>query len=134
MNSGVDFKKTFGTASAATPKANARDERPKAQFWLNIGYQAGVVLEGEDEPRFISLPVGIPLDNVEPLPVNSRNATWAAQQQARNALHDQIVDLAKTLAPGETRILNLQIELRHVNDEAPTVAAHENPFLQPLSL
>ena len=50
------FARTFGA------KAAPATDKPKSQFWLNLGY--GVTVEGEDGPedRFVSLASGIPLD------------------------------------------------------------------------
>lgn len=131
----LQFNKLFGTAPTATASTPAKsDDRPKAQFWLNIGYQANGVIEGEDAPRFISLPVGIPLDTMETLPTNSRNQVFALQQAARNDLMAQLLEAAGKLQAGESKIVNLQIELRRVNeDQGPVDTAH-SPFARQLDL
>lgn len=133
--SALNFNKVFGapkpTAAAATP---AQDDRPKAQYWLNIGYQANNVIEGEDAPRFISLPTGIPLDTMEVLPTNSRNQVYALQQAARNDLMAQLMKAASQLGSGESKIVNLQIELRRVNEDAGPVDASHSPFARELDL
>lgn len=49
-------KFTFGQSNAAAT-STAKTDKPKAQFWLNIGYVAN---EGSDDEKFISLPTGIP--------------------------------------------------------------------------
>lgn len=128
----IDFNKTFGKTA---PKAGkpAAETRPKSQFWLNIGYDSGIA--GEDgKSKFVSLPAGIPLDGQERLPVNSRNAEFSAFQSARNNLMDQIQAVAEALAPGEEKILNLQIQLRRINEDAAEVPAEENAFVRTLSL
>ena len=121
--------RTFGarSSSAAAPS----DDRAKAQFWLNVGY----VSEVKDEDgtyRFVSLAQGIPLDNIEALPTNSRNQGFAQFRQAQNELRDDLLAEAKKLKPGEDVIFDggpngLSIQLRRVQDEqaAPT---GENPF------
>lgn len=129
--SGIDFTKTFSANNAA--KAVAASDKPKAQFWLNIGYDSGVVDE-DGTSRFISLPLGIPLDTQDHLPTNSRNNEFAAFQSARNDLLDQILAHAAKLTPGEGCILNLQIQLRRVNDEAAPIDNGVNPFVKQLSL
>lgn len=131
----LNFTKVFG-APKATPAAagTAQDDRPKAQYWLNIGYQADHLIEGEDTPRFISLPVGIPLDTMETLATNSRNQVYALQQAARNDLMAQLIDHAQGLEPGQSTIVNLQIELRRVNEDAGPVDASHSPFARKLSL
>lgn len=127
-NGPVDFKKTFGSKTAAAPT-----DRPKAQFWLNIGYDSGIE-DDQGNPRFVSLPQGIPLDGQEHLPTNSRNSEFAAFQSARNDLYDQLMQVAQSLAPGEEKIVNLAIQLRRVNEEAPAIAAADNPFARKIDL
>lgn len=129
----IDFGKTFGGDKPAAQGKN-RSDLPKAQVWINIGYTAPAVLEGEDAPRFISLPMGIPLDTQEKLAANSRNANFAKQRQAQNGLLDQLMQLASQLAPGQTRIVNLEVELRRVNEELEEAPVADNPFMKTLSL
>lgn len=135
------FQRTFG--GLASPNAPARqDDRPKAEYWMNIGYATEVAIEGEGETsyetRFVSLPTGIPLDTQEKLPTTSRNQVFAAFQGARNDLLDQVMEVAKQLEPGEERIIGdtggLQIQIRRVNGEAPQVAKEANPFRRELNL
>src|SRR5690606_19606928 len=121
----VDFQKTFGAGSGNVQ--SGKDDRPKAQLWLNIGYDSGVP-DDDGKTRFVSLPTGIPLDTQEKLPVNSRTRDFAAFQSARNDLLDQILSVGKTLAPGEERTLNLVIQLRRVNADLEAIPADENQF------
>lgn len=132
----LQFNKVFGAPKATTAASAAptQDDRPKAQFWLNIGYQADGIIDGEDAPRFISLPVGIPLDTMETLPTNSRNQVYALQQAARNDLMAQLIEHAQGLAPGASTIVNLQIELRRVNEDAGPVDTAQSPFARKLDL
>lgn len=137
------FARTFGGLTAPTAGARPNDDRPKAEFWMNIGYTSEIAVESEGEEtryekRFVSLPTGIPLDTQEKLQTNSRNQIFAAFQGARNDLLDQVMEVAKTLAPGEEKIIGeageLQIQIRRVNGEAPQVAADANPFRRQLTL
>ena len=93
---------------------------------------------GEIESRFISLPTGIPLDTQEKLTINSRNQMFSAFQGARKDLLDQIMDVAKMLAPGEEKIIGeaggLQFQVRRVNGEAPVAKLSGNPFRRPIML
>lgn len=132
----LNFEHTFGK-----PQANnsSKDDRPKAQFWLNIGYPVTVKNgEGVEEQRFVSLPTGIPLDTQEPLATNSRNAEFAAFQAARNNLHDQFMAVAAKLQPGEEKIIGLgdsglALQIRRVNEESAPVSNGNNPFVAALS-
>lgn len=131
----LNFEHTFGK-----PQANisSKDDRPKAQFWLNIGYPVTVKTEAGEEQRFVSLPTGIPLDTQEALPTNSRNAEFAAFQAARNNLHDQFMAVAAKLQPGEEKIISLgdsglALQIRRVNEESAPVSTEHNPFVAALS-
>lgn len=130
----IEFNKTFGSKTAPAAK---KDERPKSQFWLNIGYETDVV-DDNGENRFVSLATGIPLDNMERLQTNSRNREFAAFQAARNDLYDQIMDVAKSLEAGESKIIatadnGLAIQIRRINEDSADIPANENKFSRRLS-
>lgn len=115
--SGIDFAKTFGAGSNSAPATSS--DRPASQFWLNVGMTAG---EGDKE-RFVSLPMGIALDNQKPIAIRGSNEDYNAFTGARNDLLEQLQTLAATLEPGGEAIIGLQVQLRRVNDavEAPVV-------------
>lgn len=125
--------RVFGARSSAAGPAT--EDRPKAQFWLNVGY-VSKVKDDDGTYRFVSLAQGIPLDNVETLATNSSNQNFAFFRQAQNELRDDLLAEAKQLKPGEDLILEagpsgLTFQIRRVRDEqaAPT---GENPFRQKL--
>lgn len=125
----IDFApKKFGAAAVATPAA----DRPKAEYWLNIGYQSDV-LDDNEQPMFVSLPQGIPLDTQEHLKTNSSNNKYAAFQSARNDLMDQLIAHASNLQPGEATEITLTVQLRRVKDEVAPINPAENPFTKKLS-
>lgn len=130
------YEAVFGKNKAPTTNGNgaAKTDRPKAQLWLNIGYQQPVIVDGEEVEEFVALAQGIPLDTIEKLPANSRNDSFRARQAAQNNLHDQLMQKAATLEPGEEVIVNLKIQLRRVNDEAAPVADDANPYVRQLDL
>lgn len=114
-------------------KKSVASEKEKAQFWLNIGYSSGVTDENGEE-KFVSLPLGIPLDTQEHLATNSKNAEFAQFQAARNDLLDQLMEAAKSLAPGESRVVKLEVQLRRVNEEAAAIPADQNMFARKLAI
>ncbi len=139
----IDFNKTFGAGSnLGGAVSNDRRDQPKAKIWLNIGYVAENVpvsgsTTGEVEDRFVSLPMGIPLDTMEKLPTNSRNLAYAQFQAARNDLHEQIMQAAQSLEPGEDAIIGtsggLCIQVRRVQEERGSPAVDDsNPFAKQL--
>lgn len=122
------FNKTFGAKAAETTKSN--DAKPKAQFWLNIGYVAN---EGTEDEKFISLPTGIPLDTQEPLPTNVSNEDFRALRSAQNDLLEQLIAYAQDLEPGQSGIIQLQVELRRVKGEEKAIAPDENKYARKLT-
>jgi len=135
----IDFSKTFG-ANRAAPAAAGNSDRPKAKFWLNVGYSVPVTYSDPvtnaitEETKFVSLPVGIPFDTMEKITVTSRNDEYAALQTAQNDLHDQIMAAVNSMKPGETQILNLEIQVRRINEDRPAIAPEQNAFVRKLDL
>lgn len=124
-------KSVFGTAQNA---ANGRrEDLPKAKYWVNFGYTVQMQNdEGAIEDRFVS-GCGVGLDTIKPRATNSSNEGYALFNQACNDLHEQFMAEARTLKPGETRIIStdpvtgLQVQLRHVQEER-TMPVEGNPF------
>lgn len=131
---GIEFNSTvFGQRSNSRTGASDRASQPKAQFWLNVGYY---VDEGTDDERFVSLPVGIPLDTMERVSTRSSNIDFAQFQAARNDLLEQFQTLCSDLKPGDQHVIRceggLSIQIRRVNDEAAAPAVDEtNRFARP---
>lgn len=123
-----EFSKTFG-ATNNNAASNSAD-RPKAKFWLNVGYTAN---EGTEDAKFISLPTGIPLDTQEPLSTKSSNEDFRAMRCAQNDLLEQLVAFAEGLEPGEEGVIQLQVQLRRVKEEAAPIAADENKYARKLT-
>jgi len=127
------FGRTFGQAAPAAA-TTAPQDRPKAQWWLNVGYEVDYPVEGGGtEKRLVSLPTGIPLDTQQPIKNNSRNPTYAEFIGARNNLLEELMAKAQTMKPGEVVEVPLMIQLRCVNDEENAPAAPEkNSFVRPI--
>lgn len=131
----------FNRARTASPAAAAggKEDRPKSQFWINIGYnvEVPVVEDGKDagtENRFVSLPVGLPLDMSQKAAIKGHDTEFVAMQTARNELLEQLIEFADKLQPGETKELNLTVQLRRIQGEAPVIKTAENPFSKKLQL
>lgn len=122
-------KFTFGKANTASNSA-AKADKPKAQFWLNIGYVAN---EGTEDAKFISLPTGIPLDTQEPLPTNSSNEDFRAMRSAQNDLLAQLIEFADGLEPGAEGIIQLQVQLRRVKAPAEDIKPDANKYARKLT-
>ncbi len=126
----LDFTKK--TALNNNAKDAAKD-LPKSQFWMNVGFTAeGAGAEGED--IFVSLPYGLPLDSMEHVNTKSKNADYTALQQARNSLLDQVKEAAATLQPGESMTVQLEVQIRRVEEEVEETVSTENKFMRSLKL
>ena len=121
-------KFTFG--QSAKSETTAKADKPKAQFWLNIGYTAN---EGTEDEKFISLPTGIPLDTQEALPTNSSNEDFRAMRCAQNDLLEQLTAFAEKLEPGAEGIIQLQVQLRRVKAPAEDIKPDENKYARSLT-
>lgn len=123
------FGQTFGSNKSNSAAGNGA-ERPKAKFWLNVGYRANA---GEEDEKFISLPTGIPLDTQEHLPTNSSNADFRAMRCAQNDLLDQLMQFAESLEPGAEGVIQLEVQLRRVKEAEADIPAEENKYARKLS-
>ena len=121
----LDFEaaaKTNNTSRSAGRQA--QQDRPAAKLWLNVGYDAN--------GRFVNLPVGIPVDTMELLPIRGQNEEWAQFQSARNQLLKAIQEAGDNLEPGAEVEVKLVVKLRKVNEEIE-VSKEYNPFAANLS-
>lgn len=104
----LDFTVGAGNAPAQSSVRNVgAANRPKAKLWLNIGYMKN--------GKFVNLPMGLPLDTMEPAKVSGQNQDWNNFQTARNELLKALQNIQ--LEPGaSTEFTSLTIEVRHIAD------------------
>ena len=134
----IDFSKTFGKNNAGADKLS-KDDRPKAQLWLNIGYVSDAIDPETGERRFVAMPTGIPLDTQERLDTKMRNREFAAFQAARNDVLDQCIAVGEKLDPGQSVVIEtesgLAIQIRRVGAELEEATADSsNMFRRDLKL
>jgi hypothetical protein len=92
------------------PFAGFATERPRAKIWANIGYMKG--------ERFINLPLGSPIDTMEPSNVRGQNEDWVTLQNDRNEFLADLQTIGADMKPGEEReLFNVIVKLRRVNDD-----------------
>lgn len=106
------------------------DSRPKAKVWANIGYTVDTVYDdsGENISRFVSLPVNLAIDTMDQLKINSQNQSYNDFQSARNSLLDQLLEKANELQPGESTIVNLEVQLFRSNQQVEPTSSENNKF------
>ena len=119
VNNGSNLLNNSLIRSAQSPAPTSQQPRKPSEFWLNIGVQAG--------NEFISLPTGLPLDDMKPARANTNNADWNQMAQAKNLLLEQIQQIAAQMEPGAEHELTLTVKLRRTaqNNEP---AAEDNPL------
>ena len=115
----LDFEAAKTNTTAPRSGRQAAQDRPAAKLWLNVGYDAN--------GRFVNLPVGIPVDTMETLPIRGQNEEWAQFQSARNDLLKAIQEAGDNLEPGAEVEVKLVVKLRKVNEEIE-VSKEDNPF------
>ena len=133
----IDFSanKSASGSIFGAPANGSKADQPKAKVWMNIGYVQPVTVktEGSDdehiEHRFISIPVGIPLDTMEPKAVVGNSDDFRALTSAQNNLLEMLQKAAEQLAPGQEEIVNLQIQMRRVKDPVAAPAAADNAYI-----
>ena len=117
------FAKQFANKGAAPTQE-------KSELWLNIGYQTDVK-DDSGKPVFVSLARGIPLDQVPEQATNSSNEGFAFLRAAQNDLRDQLLAEANKLAPGETAVFTMEVQVRRVNGD-PVIDLAKNPLSKKL--
>lgn len=108
----------------AAAEAAKPDRRPPSVLWLNIGVQVG--------ETFVTLPFGLPLDDMKPIEAKGKNAEWHNLAAAKNALLKMLQDAGGKMDAGTEQIIpNLRVQLLRKSDgvvEGSTDAA-TNPIL-----
>lgn len=93
-------------------------QRPEAEVWLNVGLLNHDVAEGE-APRLEAPFMGIPIDTAELK--RFANNTKPEFEMHRNLFH-AIQKMAESLAPGEAKIIKLDVEIRRRQEQAEAVS------------
>ncbi len=130
----------FGRSVGAAPvQGAAANDRPKADLWLNVGYLVNFTNDkGEIEQRFVSLPMGLALDTMDPVSTKGSSDTYRQFQAARNGLLDSLITEGKKLQPGQDFIIEMEggqlaIQIRRVAAEQADVSPDNNPFARNFS-
>ena len=92
---------------------------PESKLWLNFGYTKN--------DKFISLPLGLAVDTMEPMVARGQNVEFNKQVAAQNGLLKAIQDAGFKLEPGETQTIVLECQLRRVNEKME-IADEDNEF------
>lgn len=101
---------------------NGKEDRKPTKYWLNVGLQR--------QDKFLTLPMGIPLDDLEPKPIpgpQSKNQDFRNLRIGEAQLHGKIQEIMAGLKPGQSIKLPLEVEIRMVDEKMePTEKEVEN--------
>lgn len=109
---------------------NGQQQQPRkpSEFWINVGLPTGV---SDDKFSFLSLPLGIPLDTMNPVELRGNNQEFLEFRAAQNHLLEQVHAEAKKLGAGMSIELPLMVQLRRISGDP--VVPTSNRFLQALN-
>ena len=127
----------FNAAGNSNNAGNGATERVKAQHYLNIGYEAEWTdpETGEKFVEFISIPVGVAIDTMNPREVRGKDPKYRWILQSGNALLAQLQGMVASLPAGESGVIPaLEVRGTHASgaqpalDEATTAAVPQFSF------
>ena len=123
---------TAASNTPATGNSEGKPDRKPSQIWVNVGASLqGVGQDGED--LFVSLPSGIPLDDMKPVKVTGSTPNSIQLKQVKNSLLSELQKLGASMEPGERRVVPLSVEIYRVAQPSQTGTADSNPLLAALA-
>lgn len=116
--------------AAASSNVTPITERKTSDFWLNIG----ITIPGPDgQPLFVSLPVGLALDDMKPQTIKGSNQEWINLAQTKNMLLEALQKHAASMEPGERQAVEaLQVEIYRRNEPQQHGTTDANPLMASL--
>jgi len=99
------------------PYQGFAQDRPRAKVWGNYG----IMMDGE----FVPLPLGSPIDTMEPASVTGQNVAAVRLNTKKNKVLEAFKALGNGMAPGETRFIDVVFQLRRVSDDLEIVPASD---------
>lgn len=114
-------------AWAAVPAAT--EARKSCEVWLNVG----VTIPGAGEngtDLFVSLPVGIPLDDLKPVKITGSNQNSINLKQVKNMLLDELQKLGAGMSAGDRKdVPQLSVQVYRIAEPAQVGSAESNPLI-----
>jgi len=122
-------QKTAAAVQVAAPSSTSTSERRSSQVWLNVGVTIpGAGEDGAD--LFVSLPVGLPMDDMKQVTIRGSNQNSIHLKQVKNMLLDELQKLGASLAPGQRQSVNqLSVEIYRVAQPEQVGNADSNPLI-----
>ena len=104
---------TLNTQLNAQPQTIQNQEQKNSEGWINVGYET----ESVTGTCFVKLPLGIPLDNIQPSKISNPDSDFGQLLLAQNGLLADLQKKVKEMQPGERLIIPLQVELYRKREE-----------------
>lgn len=123
----------IGVQPSAGANTNQTRQKKDTQFWVNVGLTRK---NAAGEAKLVSLPMGIPLDELQPRRVPSQktqNQDFRNLRLAENELFSKLREIMATLKPGQSVTLPFQVELRRV-DEKEVIEDEQDPSVNPYAV
>jgi len=123
---------------AEAPKADAPStKKPKAKVWLNIGVTLPMKQEdGTMKDTFCSMPMGVPLDTMEPMTARGNNVENNQKVEIGNLFMEHLQSWAEgELGEGEAQTVTVEVEARRVKAQGTagtTASGSQNPMIAEL--
>lgn len=116
-----------GAAASTTTPTNAL---PKAKIWLNVGMNIPVPqADGTTATQFVSIPLGIPFDTMEPMTARGNNPENNQKVEVGNMILAHFQKQVEGLAPSETLDApELVVQFRRVQEQGVAGTGDENPL------
>ena len=115
--------------AAAAQAAAPTTERKSSQVWLNVGVTIpGAGEDGAD--LFVSLPVGLPMDDMKAIVIRGSNQNSIHLKQVKNMLLDELQKLGASMKPGDRQTVpQLGVEIYRVAQPEQVGTAEGNPLI-----
>lgn len=140
MNDITDFRARAAAmmnpaGSNQTNQTASNDQRPKEEFWLNVGLR--LPMEDPENPGqmievFCPLAVGIPFGQMKARTVRGNDLLNNQTAEVGEMLRIKLQEAMLKLSHGEAMPLDLDVELRRVKRqgvEGTAANGYENPLL-----
>lgn len=116
---------------AASTVTDIKAAKQKSNYWANIGITIGAAEDGTGG-TFVSLPQGIPLDDMKAVEIKGNNEDWIQLAQTKNELLALLQKAAANLKPGERITVPLEVELYRRAEPAQQAPATGNSMVDAL--
>jgi len=123
--------KSTNTTSRFQDKITS-EEKQRTEFYANIGFYAEFTdPEGNCSMEFVSLPVNIGLDTIQPIKIGKPTGSTGQQRMiASNELLAKLQQACTTLEPGDSKDTKLSVQLFRTSERVDMPATQSSDQVQ----